>query len=102
MGCGLLHVQHIFFSAAEMIFHAPHLLLAFRWLIPAIGIFGNSTNHCVLVAMLRLLLFPCSVGTAARWHAKLASKYMGLIAFFYENWSGVKVSYCLMACHDPV
>ena len=76
----------------EMIFHAPHLLLGLRWLVPAVCIFGSATNQCAAVALYRLLTLPFSPKFVWKFHNKLMAKYICLIGFFYENWSAVQVS----------
>ena len=79
-------------EVVKMIFHAPHLLLSVRWLVPAIGIFGNTTNQCMAIILYRLLTLPFSPNFIWKYHRALSSQYMSLIGFFYESWSGVQVS----------
>ena len=74
-----------------MIFHAPHLLLSLRWAVPAVTIFGNVTATVTMLFVIQLLTLPLPERFAWSINRSLVSKYMSLIGFFYETWSGVEV-----------
>lgn len=82
-----LHVH----PTIDMLFHAPHLLLSVRWLVPAVFIFGNSANHAGLAALCRLVTSPFSTKTVWSCHHRISSLYLAFICFFYEQWSNVEV-----------
>lgn len=75
-----------------MIFHAPHLLLSLRWLVPGVLIFGSSPNHAAMCTLFRLVTIPFSHKAVWKFHHMLSAQYLAFISFFYDQWSNVEVS----------
>ena len=75
-----------------MLFSAPHVLLAFRWVPPTFAIVGSSATYITIWAVLRGARWPLTERVYQRLEEKLYSAYQALIGFLFETWSGVEVS----------
>ena len=76
----------------EMLFSAPHVLLALRWVPPTFAIVGSSATYITIWAVLRGARWPLSERVYRRLDEMLYSAYQALIGFLFETWSGVEVS----------
>ena len=76
----------------EMLFSAPHVLLALRWVPPTFAIVGSSATYITIWAVLRGARWPLSERVYRRLDEMLYSAYQALTGFLFETWSGVEVS----------
>ena len=80
-----------FMVVVKMIFSAPYILLAFRWLPPSVAIFGTTATYMTILAAIRTVTWPFPERVYRRAEEKLCGSYQALIGFFFETWSGVEV-----------
>ena len=76
---------------SEMLFSAPHVFLALRWVPPIFAIVGSSATYITIWAVLRGARWPLTERVYQRLEEKLYSAYQALIGFLFETWSGVEV-----------
>lgn len=73
-----------------MILTAPFVVLALRWLPPALVIFGSVVTHSTVLAAVRILTWPFPERVFRRVDEKMYGSYQAMVGFFYETWSGVE------------
>lgn len=73
-----------------MILAAPHLLLALRWVPPAIALMGSAATYVSAWGLIRLLTWPLPERCYRRAEEKLYVSYQYLVGFLFETWSGVE------------
>ena len=76
-----------------MILAAPHVLLALRWVPPAIALVGSTATYISAWAFIRLLTWPLSDRCYRAAEETLYVSYQYLVGFLFETWSGVEVSF---------
>ena len=74
-----------------MIFHAPHVLRALRWVPPMVVLVGSTASCLTTLALLWIVSAPLSNHLYARGERVVYSSYIALLGFFFETWSGVEV-----------